>query len=666
MTTATYTAKDITVLEGLEPVRRRPAMFIGDTDRKGLHHLVWEIVDNAVDEYLNGYADAITVTLHKSGDAVTVTDNGRGIPVDLHPKHKRPALELILGTLHAGAKFGETGSYFHSGGLHGVGASVVNALSRKLVATVVRDGHEFRQTFKRGKKAGNLEKVRKLRGHGTTICFEPDPDVFKTTQFDAELIKAHLDDMAYIHSGLKITFKNEATKETFDLTHPGGIPEFLGRLVKDGGKQAVTDLYFHGVRNNGERGKNGSSPSNGSRRLKPAATAGSVVAGDGDRIEVALQWTEHTDETIRSYVNGIRTASGGTHENGFKAGIAKAIRNYIETHDIKIKGLTITSEDIREGIVGVLSVFVREPMFQGQTKERLNNPELAGTVDGFIRPALEAWLNSNKQAADRIVGRIVLAARAREASRAAANEVKRKSAGNRRLNLPGKLADCTSTDQDETELFIVEGDSAGGSAIEGRNRKTQAVLPLRGKILNSEGLAPAKVLANQELSNLVAALGTGVGDKFDIARLRYGKIILLMDADYDGHHITCLLLTFFFRHLPELLRQGYVYLAQPPLYRINAGKETHWARDDEHKEQILKTLRANAKPDIQRFKGLGEMRPAILGETTLNPKNRTLLKVDIDSALDADQVFVTLLGKDPSLRYEFIMDSAALAEELDV
>jgi DNA gyrase/topoisomerase IV subunit B len=391
------------------------------------------------------------------------------------------------------------------------------------------------------------------------------------------------------------------------------------------------------------------------------------VGGEREaKVEAILQWTESTDERLRSFTNGIYNASGGTHENGFKAAIVKAVRNYIETHDVRIKGLSITAEDIREGVVGVLSVFVREPMFQGQTKERLNNPEMTAVVDNSIRPALEAWLNANMQAADRIVGRIVLAARAREASRAAASEIKRKSAAQRRLNLPGKLADCTATDLDETELFVVEGDSAGGSAIEGRNRKTQAVLPLRGKILNSEGMPTSKALLNQELNNLVAAIGTGVGDKFDMSRLRYGKIILLMDADQDGHHISTLLLTFFFRHMPDLLRAGRVYLAQPPLYRINVGKETHWARDDEHKEQIIGGLRSNARYDIQRFKGLGEMNPRILGDTTMNHRNRTLLQVKIESDLDADQAFVTLLGKDPALRYEFIMNSATMADDLDV
>jgi DNA gyrase/topoisomerase IV subunit B len=638
MSTVAYTAKDITVLEGLEPVRKRPSMYIGGVDGKGLHHLVWEIVDNAVDEYLNGYADAITVVLHRNGDAVTVTDNGRGIPVDLHPKHKRPALELILTTLHSGAKFGEGGNYLHAGGLHGVGSSVVNALSKKLVATIRRDGFEWQQTFRRGKAAGSLEKKGPFRGHGTTIYFEPDDTVFKTTQFDPHLIKAHLEDMSYIHNGLKITFKNEITKETLDLTHPGGIPEFLSRLVADGQKPAVTETPFCLARQNGEK------------------------------MEVALQWTEATDENIRSYVNGIRTSAGGTHESGFKSGIAKAIRNYIETHDIKIKGLTITAEDIREGIVGILSVFIREPMFQGQTKEKLNNPEMSAAVDGFVRPGLEAWLNASKTAADQIVGRIVLAAKARLASREAATEVKRKSATQRRLNLPGKLADCKATDLEESELFIVEGDSAGGSAKQGRNNRTQAVLPLRGKILNSEGLALHKVLTNAELADLVSAIGTGAGEKFDLRGLRYGKIILLMDADADGHHITTLLLAFFFRHMTELIRKGHVYIAQPPLYRIDVGKETQWARDDAHKEEILASLRANAKAQISRFKGLGEMDAKELAETTLDIRHRTLLQVSIDSNLEADSTFVELLGKDPGERYRFIMDSAALAvaEELDI
>jgi DNA gyrase/topoisomerase IV subunit B len=625
---ASYSDEDIVVLEGLEPVRKRPAMYIGGTDKHGLHHLVWEIVDNSIDEYLNGHADSITVTLHKDGQSITVSDNGRGIPVGLHPKHKKPTLELILTTLHSGGKFGEGKGYTYSGGLHGVGSSVVNALAKKLVATIRREGYEHQQSFARGIPLGPIERLREARGHGTTIYFEPDPQIFRSVNLDAELIRSRLDDMAYIHNGLKMVFKNEVTGETHDLTHPGGIPEFLDRLIKENNKPPVTPNVF------------------------------TLARTEGERMEVALVWTESTDDSIRSYVNGIRTANGGTHENGCKAGIVKAIRNYIATHDVKIKGLEITADDIREGVVGVLSVFVREPQFEGQTKGRLNNQEMTAPVDSFVRTGLEAWLNANRTAADAIVGRIVLAAKARLASREAINEVRRKSVTARRLNLPGKLADCKSTTLDETELFIVEGDSAGGSAKQGRNNKTQAVLPLRGKILNSEGLSLSKVLTNAELTDLVSAIGTGAGDKFDITGLRYGRIILLMDADADGMHISTLLLAFFFRHMPELIKRGHVYLAQPPLYRIDVGKETYWARDDAHKDQILKGLRANAKYELSRFKGLGEMNPKVLSETTLDPRFRTLLKVEIDSLLDTDRAFTDLLGKDAAQRQKFVLERA--------
>ncbi len=633
-----YTAADIMVLEGLEAVRKRPSMYIGSVDENGLHHLVWEIVDNAVDEYLNGFADSITVVLHKSHDAISVTDNGRGIPVDLHPKYQKPALELILTTLHSGAKFGEGESYFHSGGLHGVGSSVVNALSKKLVATIKRDGAEVQQVFKKGKPDGDLVHLGAARGHGTTIHFEPDGEIFRNTQFDAEKIRKRLEDMSYIHAGLRIHFKDEKTGETLDLSHPGGIPEFLTRLVTEDDRKPTTENHFH------------------------------LARKEGEKMEVVIQWTDSTDETIRSYANGIRTVDGGTHEAGVKSAIAAAVRNFIETHDIKVKGLTLGAEDIREGIVCILSVFVRNPQFQSQTKNRLLNDDMKAHVEGFVRPALEAWLNNNKTAADAIVGRIIMAARARAASREAASEVKRKSASTR-LNLPGKLADCQSgAKRDRTELFIVEGDSAGGSTKMGRDSKFQAVLPLRGKILNSEGLPLTKVLANQELKDLVSALGTGAGDKFDLASLRYGKIILLMDADADGAHITTLVLAFFFRHLPELIRKGHVYIAQPPLYKIERGKENFWARDDQHKEEILAGFPANAKYEVSRFKGLGEMDAPVLRDTTLAPDKRTLLKVQIDSTLEADRVFVELLGKDAAHRYRFLMESAQLAvvDDLDV
>lgn len=639
LTSSQYTAEtSITVLEGLEPVRKRPSMYIGSTDSKGLHHLVWEIVDNSVDEYLNGHGDTITVTLHKSGDAISVADNGRGIPVDIHPKHKKSGLELVLTVLHAGGKFGQTDGYFYSGGLHGVGASVVNALSRKLIATIRRDGFEWQQKYARGIPQTKVEKLGPNRGHGTTIYFEPDETIFKITKFNSEEIKDHLEGMSYIHSGLKIIFKDEVKGETHDLTHPGGLPEFLKRLVTEGQKAVVHETPFSLTRD-----------------------------GEG-KMEIALQWTESTDESFRSFVNGIRTPDGGTHEKGLKDAIAKAIRNYMETHEVKTKGLNISADDIREGIVALLSVFVREPMFQGQTKEKLNNPEMTAAVENFVRPALETWLNNNTSVADAIVGRIIMAARARLASREAVAEVKRKSAGSRRLNLPGKLADCKSTEMEETELFIVEGDSAGGSAKQGRDNRYQAILPLRGKILNSEGMPTAKALNNQELKDLVTAIGTGAGDKFNIEGLRYGKIILLMDADADGHHISTLLLDFFFRHMTDLIRKGHVYIAQPPLYRIDVGKETYWARDDNHKEEIISKLRANAHYEVTRFKGLGEMNPETLKQTTLDARYRTLLKVEIDNPLKADETFDHLLGKDASHRYREIMNNAdkIAADEIDV
>jgi DNA gyrase subunit B len=635
---ASYTADDIEVLEGLEPVRKRPSMYIGGVDSRGLHHLLWEILDNSIDEYLNGHADHIQVTIHKDGRSATIADNGRGIPIDRHKKHKKTALELILTTLHAGGKFSDK-NYLHSGGLHGVGASVVNALSKELVATVKRDGAEWTQRFARGLAKGDVEKVGKATGHGTTIFFRPDETIFSKTDFVVDVAKTHLEDVSYIHPGLKITFLDEAKGEKVIFSNPGGIKDYLQKVVQGDQKKLVVDQVFHVERDE-----------------------------SGEKVQASLAWTESTDESIRSYCNGIRTRSGGTHEIGLRSGIVKAVRNYMDTHEIPLKGLTISAEDIREGMVGILSVFVREPQFQGQTKEKLNNPEMNAAVDGLIRPALENWLNNNPSLADRIVSRIVLAARARLASREAAKEVRRKSPISRKLNLPGKLADCTSsTDPAESELFIVEGDSAGGSAKQGRHAKYQAVLPLRGKVLNSEGITSAKALQHSEFNDIVQALGCGIGDTFDIGRLRYGKLILLMDADYDGHHITTLLLTFFYRHIPELIRKEKLFIARPPLYKIRVGKEdVYWAHDDIDKEEILARLPKNAKPEITRFKGLGEMPAKTLGETTLDPKTRTLLKVQIESELDADRVFVTLMGKDASLRYSFIMDSAGLADDLDI
>jgi DNA gyrase subunit B len=636
---SSYSAKDITVLEGLEPVRKRPGMYIGGVGSAGLHHLVWEILDNAVDEAMNGFASTIAVTLHEDGSSMTIVDDGRGIPVDKHPKTNQSALEVIFTVLHAGGKFEGT-NYKTAGGLHGVGASVVNALSKELVATVKRDGSQWEMRFRQGKPAGPLKKVGAARGTGTTVYFHPDPTIFPKIEFDAATIRERLEVVSYLHKGVKVTFDDQVAKDKVVYEHDEGIVDYLRKIVTDRGAKPVHDQPF------------------------------AVTRENGLRLDCVLQWTEATDEHLRSYVNGIPTGSGGTHESGLRAGIGKAVRNFIETHNLTPKGVTLTADDIREGLTGVLSVFIAEPQFQGQTKDRLNNPELLSAIDGAIRPPLEHWLNHNISVAEAIVARIILAARAREASRAAQQEVTRKSATTARMALPGKLSDCSSSDRDNSEIFIVEGDSAGGSAKQGRDRTRQAILPLRGKVLNTESVSLAKVLENKELSDLVTALGCGLGKNFDLSRLRYGRVIILADADSDGNHIATLLLTFIYRHMPELMKTGRVFLAQPPLYRIDIGKDTHWALDDAQKDQVLKTAsrgpNGRATPEITRFKGLGEMMPKVLWETTLNPKTRRLLRVEIVDQIVTDRVINELMGKDASARFRFIMDRAEEADELDV
>jgi DNA gyrase subunit B/topoisomerase-4 subunit B len=640
MASGTYNAESITVLEGLEAVRRRPGMYIGGVDKAGLHHLLWEIVDNAVDEVMNGHASRIVVTLESDGKTISVADNGRGIPVDRHPKTGLSALEVIFTKLHAGGKF-DNDAYKVAGGLHGVGASVVNALSKSLVAQVRRDGWTYTQKFRRGKPLGPVEREEPARGTGTTVTFTPDPEIFSDVQYDAKEIAERLEVKTYLNKGLVIQFNDQKARQSVEFRHDGGVADFL-----DAVNQARTDVRVAGV------------PFVLEREDDEASL----------RCHLALTWTEATDEYVRSFVNTIPTVDGGTHELGMREAVRSAVRRFMADHEHIKKGVEVKNEDILEGLTAVLSVCVHEPQFQGQTKGRLNNPEVRSLVESMVRPRLENFLNKNKSIGDAIAQRVIQAAKAREASRNAANQVRRKTPTSNRLNLPGKLADCDSTNPEESELFIVEGDSAGGSAKQGRDRDVQAVLPLKGKVLNAEQAGKAKVLDNKELTDIVSALGCGMEDQYDPGRLRYGKIILLTDADSDGHHIATLLLTFFYRHVPGLIRDGRVFLACPPLYKIVWGKETHWAADDATRDRILGKLPRNAQPNITRFKGLGEMPAKLLFETTLDPVRRRLLRVTVpeDDRAYTEKTVTDLMGKEPESRFKFIMAEAYTAKDIDI
>ncbi|MBT8406244.1 MAG: DNA gyrase subunit B [Deltaproteobacteria bacterium] len=632
--TTSYTSRDIQVLKGLAPVRLRPGMFIGNTSSTGLHHLFTEALDNAVDEALNGYCDRIHIAIG-ADNSITVTDNGRGIPIDKHRQSRKNTLETIMTSLHSGGKF-STKSYKVSGGLHGVGISVVNALSEFMQVTSRRDGVEWQQNFARGKKKSKLEDLGPTTKCGTTVMFRPDPDIFKDVVFNPKTIKEQAKAKAFLTRGLTIIVDDQINGTVDRFYFEEGIRNYIEDLVR--GKEIVTEAPFY-------------------------------FNYDNDlRLEMVLWWTATPDRALYSYANSVYTSGGGSHENGFRHGLTRAVREYMSRQNNQLKKIKgITGEDVREGMVAVLSVFVSGNLeFQGQTKERLNS-DIQPQVETVVKDAFENYLFHNRTAAEAIVERIVLAAQAREASRQARQSVRRKSA-TRRLTLPGKLADCTSNKVKETELFIVEGDSAGGSSKQARDRRFQAVLPLRGKILNVEQASADKIRKNKEIQSLSRCIGTGVGDQFDYSRLRYGKIFINCDADVDGFHISTLLLTFFYRYMQELIEKGHIYLAQPPLYRIQIRekkrKSVRYVYREADKDKLLERYSANAI-SIQRFKGLGEMNAAELKKTTMDPKSRTALQVTVEDAARTNEAFETLLGREPAKRYAFIQENAVFVREID-
>jgi DNA gyrase subunit B len=626
-----YSAEQIQVLEGLDPVRRRPGMYIGSTDSRGLHHLVWEIVDNSIDEALAGEADRILVTIHADG-SVSVLDNGRGIPVEMHKSEGRSALEVVLTVLHAGGKFGG-GGYKVSGGLHGVGLSVVNALSERLQAHVYRGGKEYFQEYARGVPLASVKSTGKSDLRGTYVRFWPDRLVFPEPGFDRELILHRLREMAFLNKGLTIVLADENVGYDYTFHFQGGIVSFVRYL--NHGKGLVNSLPFYVDRE-----------------------------VEGSQIEIAMQYNSTFVENVLAFANNIHTAEGGSHLTGFRAALTNALNRQARKAGIlKEADPNLTGEDVREGLTAVISVKLLEPQFEGQTKTKLGNAEVQGQVSAVLSEGLAQYLDENPGEARRIVEKCLTAARAREAARKARDLVQRKSLLES-TTLPGKLADCSERDPARCELFIVEGDSAGGTAKTGRDRRTQAILPLRGKILNVEKARLDKVLTSEEIRNLITALGTGIGDRFEIDKLRYHRIITMTDADVDGSHIRTLLLTFFFRYFPELIDRGHIYMAQPPLYKLEKGKQTTWVYSDEERDREVK--RMGGKVEVSRFKGLGEMDDDQLWDTTMNPQNRVLLRVDVEDAAAVADTFEKLMGSDVEPRKKFIQAHAKNVRNLDV
>ena len=632
-----YGAEEIQILEGLEAVRKRPGMYIGSTSERGLHHLVYEIVDNSVDEALAGFCTEIQVFINED-NSITVIDNGRGIPIGIHPKKGIPAVEVVFTILHAGGKFGG-GGYKVSGGLHGVGASVVNALSTWLEVEISKDGKLYKQRYERGKVMYPLKEIGTSTSNGTKVTFMPDDTIFETTVFDYDTLRARLRETAFLTKGLKVilTDKRPGKEKERSFHYEGGIKEFVEYINRH--KEAIYDkvIYCEGVK-------------------------------DGVAVEVAMQHNNSYNETTYSFVNNVITPEGGTHMTGFRNAITKTFNDYARTNNLlKEKEENLSGDDLREGLSAIISIKIGEPQFEGQTKQKLGNSEARGAVDSVVSEQLTIFLEQNPAIAKIIINKAVMAQRARMAARKA-RDVARKSNLSDSMALPGKLADCSSKNAEECEIYIVEGDSAGGSAKTARNRATQAILPLRGKILNVEKARLDKILVNEEIKAMITAFGTGIHDNFDIEKLRYGKIIIMTDADVDGAHIATLLLTFFYRFMPELIKQGHVYLAQPPLYKLEKNKKTWYAYSDEELDGILREVGRDQNNKIQRYKGLGEMDADQLWETTMDPAKRILHQVNIDPETESevDLTFNTLMGDKVEPRREFIEENAQYVTNLDV
>lgn len=633
-TNKVYDENQIQVLEGLEAVRKRPGMYIGSTSARGLHHLVYEIVDNSIDEAIGGYCQNIEVTIHED-NSITVEDDGRGMPVGIHPKLQIPTVEVIMTVLHAGGKFGG-GGYKVAGGLHGVGASVVNALSKECTVIVKRDGHIWTETFSRGKVKEEFKMIGDTEEHGTKMHFIPDDEIFDEVEFSYEVLSQRLRELAFLNKGVKIILSDERTGKVDQFHYEGGIKSFVEYLNRNKGKIHNEPIYVEGVK-------------------------------DDCVVEIALQYNDTYNENLFSFANNIDTVEGGTHLVGFKAALTRVINDYAKKFGhLKENDKNLSGEDVREGLTAVVSVKVTDPQFEGQTKTKLGNAPVRGIVESIANDAITTFLEENPQVGKSIIDKGLNAARAREAAKKARELTRRKSVLES-TSLPGKLADCSSKNPDECEIYIVEGDSAGGSAKQGRNRRFQAILPLRGKIMNVEKQRLDKMLNSDTIKSMITAFGGGIGKDFDVEKIRYNKIIIMTDADVDGAHIRTLLLTFFYRYMRELVDKGHVYIAQPPLYRIKKGKNECYTYSDAELENMLQQMGGkDSSVDIQRYKGLGEMNAEQLWDTTMNPENRTLLKVNVEDAMAADEIFTILMGDKVEPRREFIEENAKLVSNLDI